>query len=65
MKSKNETVYTPILNKIQEFKNAWGSFITSGGASSLEDYKHTCGKIEALTILEEEVRAIENRFIED
>ena len=49
----------------EEMKDAWSSYITSGGASSHEDYRYTCGKIEALNILEEEVRTLEKRFIED
>jgi len=64
-KSRNETVYTPILRKIEEMRNAWSVFITSGGATSHEDYRHTCGKIEALNILEEEVQILEKRYIED
>ena len=63
--SRNETIYTPILGKIKEMKDAWSSYITSGGASSHEDYRYTCGKIEALNILEEEVRTLEKKFIED
>lgn len=65
MSNRNETIYTPILNKIKEMRNSWSSYITSGGASSLEDYRYTCGKIEALNVLEEEILALEKRFIED
>ena len=51
--SKNETVYTPIIKKIQEMRYDWSNYISNGGASSYEEYRETCGKIEATKQIEE------------
>ena len=63
--SRNETVYTPIINKLQEMRHDWSNYISNGGASSYEEYRETCGKIEATKQIEEEIKTIEKRFIED
>jgi len=63
--NKNETVYTPIIKKIQEMRYDWSNYVSNGGASSFEEYRETCGKIEATKQIEEEIKTIEKRFIED
>ena len=63
--NKNETVYTPIIKKIQEMRYDSSNYVSNGGASSYEEYRETCGKIEATKQIEEEIKTIEKRFIED
>jgi hypothetical protein len=63
--NKNETVYTPIIKKIQEMRYDGSNYVSNGGASSYEEYRETCGKIEATKQIEEEIKTIEKRFIED
>jgi len=63
--ARNETIYTPILKKIQEEKNAVVSHMASGRPKNYEEYQRLVGRIEGLSFLEEEVQSLEKQFIED
>ena len=63
--ARNETIYTPILKKIQEEKNAVITYMASGRPKKYEEYQRLVGRIEGLSFLEEEVQSLEKQFIED
>jgi hypothetical protein len=63
--SKNETIYTPILKKIEEEKNAVIGHMASGRPQSYQEYQRLVGRIEGLSFLQEEVLLLERKYIDD
>lgn len=63
--SKNETIYTYIIKKVQEEIDAVSDHISSGRPSNFEEYQRLVGKIEGLSIATELLQESEKRFIED
>jgi len=63
--SRNETVYTPVIKKIQEEMDTLSDYLSSGGPKNFEEYQRLVGKIEGLSIARELLEEIEKRFIED
>jgi hypothetical protein len=63
--SRNETVYTPIIKKIQEEMDTLSDYLASGRPKNFEEYQRLVGKIEGLSISREFLQEMEKRFIED
>ena len=62
---RNETIYTPILKKIKEEKEAVTIHMANGRPKNFEEYQRLVGKIEGLSIARELLQETEKRFIED
>tara|TARA_R100001015_G_C4617224_1_gene173456 strand:+ start:1250 stop:1444 length:195 start_codon:yes stop_codon:yes gene_type:complete len=63
--SNPETIYTPILKKIQEEKNAVINHMASGRPNNYQEYQRLVGRIEGLSFLEDEVLSLEKKYIEE
>ena len=63
--SKNETIYTYIIKKVQEEVDAVTDHLSSGRPNNFEEYQRLVGKIEGLSISREVLQEAEKRFIED
>ena len=63
--SRNETVYTPIIKKIQEEMDIVSNYLSSGRPKNFEEYQRLVGKIEGLSISRELLEEMEKRFIEE
>ena len=62
---RNETIYTPILKKIKEEKEAVTIHMANGRPKYFEEYQRLVGRIEGLNFLEDEILGLEKKFIED
>ena len=62
---RNETIYTPILKKIKEEKEAVTIHKANGRPKNFEEYQRLVGRIEGLNFLEDEILGLEKKFIED
>jgi len=63
--SRNETIYTPVIKKIQEEMDAVTDHLSSGRPNNFEEYQRLVGKIEGLSIARELLQETEKRFIDD
>ena len=63
--SKNETIFTHTIKKIQEEIDAVSDHLSSGRPNNFEEYQRLVGKIEGLSIARELLQEAEKRFIED
>lgn len=63
--SRNETVYSPILKKVQEEMDAVTDYLSSGRPKNFEEYQRLVGKIEGLSIARELLQETEKKFIDD
>ena len=63
--SRNETIYTPIIKKIQEEMDAVTDHLSSGRPSNFEEYQRLVGKMEGLSIARELLQDTEKKFIDD
>ncbi len=63
--ARNETIYTPILKKIGEERQAVVTHMASGRPKNFEEYQRLVGRLEGLQFIEDEVLNIEKKFIED
>ena len=63
--SRNETVYTYIIKKVQEEMDVVSDYLSSGRPNNFEEYQSLVGKIEGLSIAKELLQEAEKRFIED
>jgi hypothetical protein len=63
--SRNETVYTYIIKKVQEEMDVVSDYLSSGRPNNFEEYQRLVGKIEGLSIAKELLQEAEKRFIED
>ena len=63
--SKNETIYTYIIKKVQEEIDVVSDHLSSGRPNNFEEYQRLVGKIEGLSIARELLQEYEKRFIED
>ena len=63
--SKNETIYTYIIKKVQEEIDVVSDHLSSGRPNNFEEYQRLVGKIEGLSIARELLQEAEKRFIED
>jgi hypothetical protein len=63
--SKNETIYTYIIKKVQEEIDVVSDHLSSGRLNNFEEYQRLVGKIEGLSISRELLQEAEKRFIED
>jgi|TARA_B100001939_G_scaffold291085_1_gene262790 hypothetical protein len=62
---RNETLYTPILKKIREEKEAVTIHMANGRPKNFEEYQRLVGRLEGLQFIEDEVLGIEKKFIDD
>ena len=62
---RNETIYTSILKKIKEEKEAVTIHMANGRPKNFEEYQRLVGRIEGLNFLEDEILGLEKKFIED
>ena len=51
--SKNETIYTYIIKKVQEEIDVVSDYLSSGRPNNFEEYQRLVGKIEGLSISRE------------
>ena len=51
--SKNETIYTYIIKKVQEEVDAVSDHLSSGRPNNFEEYQRLVGKMEGLSIARE------------
>jgi len=63
--SKNETLFTAIIKKVQEEMNVISDYLSSGRPNNFEEYQRLVGKIEGLSIARELLQESEKRFIDD
>ena len=63
--SKNETIYTYIIKKVQEELDVVSDYLSSGRPKNFEEYQRLVGKIEGMSISKELLQEAEKRFIED
>ena len=63
--SKNETIYTYIIKKVQEEVDVVSDYLSSGRPNNFEEYQRLVGKIEGLSIARELLLESEKRFIDD
>jgi hypothetical protein len=63
--SKNETIYTHIIKKVQEEMDIVSNYLSSGRPKNFEEYQRLVGKIEGLSISIELLEEAEKRYIED
>ena len=63
--SRNETIYSPILKKVQEEMDAVTDYLSSGRPKNFEEYQRLVGKIEGLSITRELLQETEKKFIDD
>jgi len=63
--SRNETIYTYIIKKVQEEIDVVSDYLSSGRLNNFEEYQRLVGKIEGLSISRELLQEAEKRFIED
>ena len=63
--SRNETIYSPILKKVQEEMDAVTDYLSSGRPKNFEEYQRLVGKIEGLSIARELLQETEKKFIDD
>ena len=63
--SKNETIYTHIIKKVQEEMDIVSNYLSSGRPKNFEEYQRLVGKIEGLSISKELLEEVEKRFIEE
>lgn len=57
-------VFSILERRIKEYKSSIEQYLASGGAVTQEIYWKNVGKYEALSVIEEELRDIEKRYIE-
>lgn len=60
-----ETVFTVLRRRISERKADLTSYVMSGGAAKYEEYMRAAGAYETLTVIEEELKELEARFVEE
>ena len=63
--ARNETIYTPIIKKVQEEMDAITDYIASGRPKNFEEYQRLVGKMEGLSIARELLQDTEKKFIDD
>ena len=63
--ARNETIYTPIIKKVQEEMDAITDYISSGRPKNFEEYQRLVGKMEGLSIARELLQDTEKKFIDD
>ena len=63
--SKNETIYTHIIKKVQEEMNIVSNYLTSGRPKNFEEYQRLVGRIEGMSISIELLQEAEKSFIDD
>jgi hypothetical protein len=60
----DETVFGILHRRIKERKEPLADYLVSGGAKSFEDYLRASAKHEALCSVEEDIKELEERFID-
>ena len=61
----SESIYSPLLKKILDYKEDIKNHLTSGGAKSMEEYAGMVGEYRCLNKIHEDILDIEKRFIDD
>lgn len=61
----NDTVFTLLLRYVDERKEGLVSHLANGGAKTYEDYAKMTGMIQALTAVEDEIKGLEKRFMDE
>ena len=61
----SESIYSPILKKILDYKEDIKNHLTSGGAKSMEEYEGMVGEYRCLNKIHEDILDIEKRYIND
>ena len=61
----SESIYSPILKKIIDYKEDIKNHLTSGGAKSMEEYAGMVGEYRCLNKIHEDILDIEKRYIND
>lgn len=53
-----------LRRRIAESKENVEQFLSGGGADTMEKYNRIVGRYEALTMVEEEIKELEKRYVE-
>jgi hypothetical protein len=61
----SESIYSPLLKKILDYKEDIKNHLTSGGAKSMEEYAGIVGEYRCLNKIHEDILDIEKRYIND
>jgi len=60
-----DTVFALMTRAINERKEDVLNHLSSGGAKSYDEYTHMTGMLRALVYIEDELKELEKRFIEE
>ena len=60
-----DSVFHHVLTRLEESRTSIAEHLATGGAKDQETYWKLVGKYEALTIIRNDVKDIEQRYIED
>jgi len=63
--SRNDTIYTHLIKKINEEIDVISYHLASGRATNFEEYQRLVGKIEGLVTARELLQEDEKKYIED
>ena len=61
----SDNIFHHVLTRIEESRTAIAEHLAEGGAKDQETYWRLVGKYEALTVVRNDVKDIELRYIED
>jgi hypothetical protein len=61
----SESIYSPLLKKILDYKEDIKNHLTSGGAKSMEEYAGMVCEYRCLNKIHEDILDIEKRYIND
>jgi hypothetical protein len=61
----SESIYSPLLKKILDYKEDIKNHLTSGGAKSMDEYAGMVGEYRCLNKIHEDILDIEKRYIND
>jgi len=61
----SESIYSPILKKIIDYKENLKDHMSSGGAKNMEEYNLLVGEYRCLNKIQEDILDIEKRMVDD
>ena len=61
----SESIYSPILKKIIDYKENLKDHMSAGGAKNMEEYNLLVGEYRCLNKIQEDILDIEKRMVDD
>lgn len=58
-------VFSLLKRKAEEYEEQVRDYLADGSISSMEQYSRIVGRLEGIALMYQEIKAIEQRFIED